>query len=163
MFSPYLHPQVQLARMNERPISSGGVKHFTYDVSLSYEKDSQCKKPDNKHPLVKTFIKHHTLRKPIGVCTTNVIGDFVIFECDGKGVILEHVYGTKDCSGPKVRTMPIKNGCNEYSWGAMLMEWDGKEFCGAKPTVTGKPLTSKGSKCVLLSHFFAEWVFLSCT
>ena len=149
--------------MNERPISSGGVKHFTYDVSLSYEKDSQCKKPDNKHPLVKTFIKHHTLRKPIGVCTTNVIGDFVIFECDGKGVILEHVYGTKDCSGPKVRTMPIKNGCNEYSWGAMLMEWDGKEFCGAKPTVTGKPLTSKGSKCVLLSHFFAEWVFLSCT
>merc|ERR1712048_632836 len=76
-----------------------------------------------------------TLTKPVGVCTTNVIGSHVIFACD-KGVIQEHVYienldgkapKTPDCSGPKKYVMPIENGCNNYNWGSMYMSWKG--FC----------------------------------
>merc|ERR1712048_1332591 len=76
-----------------------------------------------------------TLTKPVGVCTTNVIGSSVKFACEN-GVIQEHVFidatagnapKTPDCSGPKKYVMPIKNGCNNYNWGNMYMAWKG--FC----------------------------------
>merc|ERR1719493_6854 len=79
---------------------------------------------------------HHVdevLRRPIGVCTTNVIGSSVIFECKGdyinEKVYIDATQGNAptepDCSGDLLYNMPIYNGCNTYEWGDMLAVWDG--------------------------------------
>merc|ERR1719285_369677 len=73
------------------------------------------------------------LNRPIGECTTNVLGSSVMFTCEGD-YINEHVYHdaslgpvpvVPDCSGDVLYVMPIGNGCNTYSWGTMLALWDG--------------------------------------
>jgi len=112
--------------------------NFTYDVGLVYT-DKDCKvKAGAPH-----WVGEFRLTKPVGVCTTNVIGSSVIFKCD-KGVIQEHVYidasqgnapKEADCSGERKYVMPIKNGCNNYNWGSMYMAWEG--FCEA-PKGDGK-------------------------
>merc|ERR1719271_1388393 len=110
----------------------GDSGSFDYKVSLVYQPGTDCTVPDEY-----MYIPEQVLTRPIGECTKNVINSTVVFECDGNGVILEHVYwdalsgyGTTDCSGDIVHTMPISNGCSEYDWGAMHMEWDGSAFCG---------------------------------
>merc|ERR1719195_853138 len=75
---------------------------------------------------------NEVLTRPIGECTTNVLGSSVIFTCEGD-YINEHVYidastnpdvpETPDCSGEVMYVMPIKNECNSYSWGSMLAVW----------------------------------------
>merc|ERR1712048_549084 len=109
--------------------------NFTYDVGLVYT-DKECKVKADAQNWVGEF----RLTKPVGVCTTNVIGSSVIFKCD-KGVIQEHVYidasqgsapKEADCSGTVKYVMPIENGCNNYAWGSMYMAWKG--FCEAPKT-----------------------------
>merc|ERR1711937_991198 len=114
---------------------------FTYDVGLVYT-DKECKVPAESQE--KGWYGKHTLTKPVGVCTTNVIGSSVKFACEN-GVIQEHVFidatagnapKTPDCSGPKKYVMPIKNGCNNYNWGNMYMAWKG--WCEVRKGDDGK-------------------------
>jgi len=114
--------------------------NFTYDVGLVYT-DKDCKV---QAPKDKGWYGMFKLTKPVGVCTTNVIGSSVKFSCDN-GVIQEHVYidasGGKapkkaDCSGPRKYVMPIKNGCNNYNWGSMYMAWKG--WCEVRKGDDGK-------------------------
>merc|ERR1719242_1331830 len=75
------------------------------------------------------------LTRPIGECTTNVLGSSVIFTCEGD-YINEHVYidastgaapETPDCSGDVLYVMPIRNTCNSYDWGSMDATWT--DYC----------------------------------
>ena len=104
-------------------------QYFSFTPSLVYVKDTQCQKKGEGEGYF-DFIEPKQITRPVGECTTNVLGSDVIFECDeSKGVILEHVFhdvttgkGTKgSCDGKLQYTMPISNGCNDYSWGAMKM------------------------------------------
>merc|ERR1719378_1268324 len=92
------------------------------------------------------YHKDEVLTRPIGECTTNVLGSSVKFTCDA-GVIMEHVYIdasqgpyplTADCSGKELYIMPIKNGCNKYTWGSMSAVWS--DYCMAT-TTTAPPAT----------------------
>merc|ERR1719471_2088612 len=92
------------------------------------------------------------LERPLGECTTNVIGSSVIFECMD-GVIMEHVFHDAaqgsvpiepDCSGDMLYTMPIENGCNAYDWGSMLATWDGACMPEVEET-TKEPETTEES------------------
>jgi len=89
------------------------------------------------------------LTRTVGVCTTNVLGSSVIFTCEGD-YIAEHVFidasqgpapEEPDCSGDLLYTMPIYNGCNDYSWGSMLMVWE--DFCMGDP----EPEPTDGPSC----------------
>ena len=87
------------------------------------------------------MVFNQTLRKPVGVCTKNVVGNTVIFKCDsGKGMIIEQVYhdgldGSKckgaqcTCESEILYTVRIKNGCTETSFGVVHMVLD--NFCFA--------------------------------
>merc|ERR1719433_2643910 len=89
-------------------------------------------KYDESVPLF--YHVEEVLTRPIGECTTNVLGSSVIFTCEGD-YINEHVYidastnpnfpETPDCSGELLYVMPIRNECNAYDWGSMLATWDG--------------------------------------
>merc|ERR1712032_588724 len=142
-------PKPSSSKTTKKPTTN--VKYFDYTASLVYEKGTQCKKKANGGD---GFVQPTDLKKPVGVCTTNIIGSTVMFECDkNKGVILEHVFydasqknggGGKQgsCDGKKLYTMPISNGCNDYTWGAMLMTWEG--FCPepSSSKTTKKPTTN---------------------
>ena len=114
-----------------------GCVEFT--VSLVYTANTTCKE---QAPADSGFWwPEQTLRKPVGKCTKNVIGNTVIFECDPeKGIINEHVYhdvldgsvcnGTQcTCESEIKYTLPIENGCSEQFFGGMHMVWD--DFCQA--------------------------------
>ena len=87
------------------------------------------------------WLPEQTYRKPVGVCTKNAIGSTVIFECDEeKGKIIEKVYHDiadgsecKDaqcsCESEIIYTSSHENGCNEHTWGGVLMTW--RDFCQA--------------------------------
>ena len=95
------------------------------------------------------------LSRPIGVCTTNIIGSSVIFTCEGD-YINEHVYhdasqgpvpSEPDCSGEVLYVMPIENGCNEYIWGSMSAVWDG--YCMPATEAPGEHFnTFKRNNCL---------------
>lgn len=79
------------------------------------------------------YHENEVLTRPIGVCTTNVLGSSVIFTCEGDRID-EHVYVDAatgpyplqpDCSGEVKYIMPIANGCNSYTWGSMSAVWSG--------------------------------------
>ena len=116
------------------------TKFFVYKVKALYEKGTQCAKPSS------IYHAERTLRKPVGVCTTSVMGSTVIFSCDGQGTILQHVYydqwsnkGTPgDCSGTKLYTLQIKPGCSEFDFGAMHSFWYGYCHVQTKPASSGK-------------------------
>ena len=110
---------------------------FEFTVSLVYTANSTC---SEKAPADSGFWwPEQTLRKPVGVCTKNVIGNTVIFECDpDNGIIMERVYHDvldgSSCQGDQctcdseiIYTLPIKNGCSEQFFGGMHMVWD--DFC----------------------------------
>jgi len=110
---------------------------FEYTISLLYEANTNCTIPK---PEKSGFWRpKQTLRKPVGSCTKNVIGNTVLFECDEvKGKIIENVYhdvadgsvcqGVQcSCGSKTLFTLSLENGCNELKWGGVLMEW--KDFC----------------------------------
>ena len=120
---------------------------FEFTVSLVYTANSTCKE---QAPADSGFWwPEQTLRKPVGSCTKNVIGNTVIFECDPeKGVIMERVYhdvldgsvcqGAQcTCESDIIYTLPIENGCSEQFFGGMHMVWN--KFCQA-PKETGENL-----------------------
>merc|ERR1719242_1370251 len=89
--------------------------------------------PEGYTPSTNYYHVEEVLTRPIGECTTNVIGSSVIFVCMGD-YIAEHVYidasqgaapEIPDCSGDLMYTMPIYNGCTGYTWGSMKAVWDG--------------------------------------
>merc|ERR1719460_1816544 len=162
---------VNAAATTKKPPTN--VKYFDYTASLVYEKGTQCRKKANGGD---GFVQPTDLKKPVGVCTTNIIGSTVMFECDkNKGVILEHVFydasqkngggGKKgSCDGKKLYTMPISNGCNDYTWGAMLMTWEG--FCPkpsssktTKKAVVGSKTTKKPTTNVKYFDYTASLVY----
>ena len=112
---------------------------FEFTVSLVYTANTTCSEQAAEDSGF--WWPEQTLRKPVGICTKNVIGNTVIFECDStKGVINEHVYHDvldgSVCSGAECKceseikyTLPISNGCSEQFFGGMNMIWD--EFCQA--------------------------------
>merc|ERR1719325_182694 len=88
-------------------------------------------KYDESVPLF--YHVEEVLTRPIGECTTNILGSSVIFTCEGD-YINEHVYIDAsqgpvpiepDCSGELMYIMPTENGCNKYVWGSMSAVWDG--------------------------------------
>jgi len=109
--------------------SSFAVETFTYTASLSYT-DGNCTTMTSDPAWQ---VPPTTLTKPVGECTTNVVGHTGIFECDGQGRVLEHVYwdgispgGTPGvCIGAPMHTMTQDNGCTFHGWGHMLMTWEG--------------------------------------
>ena len=117
-----------------------GCVEFT--VSLVYTANTTCKKQAAADSGF--WWPEQTLRKPVGRCTKNVIGNTVIFRCDPtQGVIMEDVYhdvldgsvcnGTQcTCESDIKYTLPIKNGCSEQFFGGMHMVWD--DFCQAQTT-----------------------------
>merc|ERR1712226_284543 len=128
---------------------------FEFTVSLVYTANMTCQ----EQAAVDSgfWWPEQTLRKPVGICTKNVIGNTVIFECDPeKGVVNEHVYHDvldgSECSGSQctceseiVYTLPIKNGCSEQFFGGMHMVWD--DFCPA-PKKPGCPETKPAPSTV---------------
>ena len=112
---------------------------FEFTVSLVYTANTTCSEQAAEDSGF--WWPEQTLRKPVGKCTKNVIGNTVIFECDStKGVINEHVYHDvldgSVCSGAECKceseikyTLPISNGCSEQFFGGMNMIWD--DFCQA--------------------------------
>jgi len=108
-----------------------------FDVSLGYNLGTNC--AEDQAWTGPMWTGYQTLQKPVEVCTTNVIGNTVVFRCGGDGVIMEDVYhdvtdgstcdpalGQCDCTGDIMYTMPINNGCTDQFWGGgMLMTWDG--------------------------------------
>ena len=127
-------------RRTGRSFFNPETKYFVYQVSALYEKGTRCAKPSS------VFHATQTLRKPVGLCTNNLVGATVIYSCDGKGTLLEHVYydafsnkGTPgDCSGTKLYTLPIKPGCSEFDFGAMHSFWYGYCQVQTKPASSGK-------------------------
>ena len=120
---------------------------FEFTVSLVYTANTTC---TEKAPEDSGFWwPEQTLRKPVGICTKNVIGNTVIFECDPmKGIVNEHVYhdvldgsvcsGTEcTCESDIKYTLPIGNGCSEQFFGGMHMVWD--NFCQS-PNIPGNIL-----------------------
>ena len=117
---------------------------FEFTVSLVYTANTTCSEQAAEDSGF--WWPEQTLRKPVGKCTKNVIGNTVIFECDStKGVINEHVYhdvldgsvcnGTEcTCESDIKYTLPIGNGCSEQFFGGMHMVWD--DFCPS-PNVPG--------------------------
>ena len=110
---------------------------FEYSISLLYKNNTSCKEPAYTNSSWLAF--KQTLRKPVGVCTTNVVGNTVIFKCDSEqGKIIEQVYhdgldGSK-CEGAQCTceseihyNRTIKNGCTETAFGGVHMVWD--NFC----------------------------------
>ena len=93
-----------------------------------------------------------TVRKPVGVCTTNVVGNTVIFKCDSEqGKIIEQVYhsgldGSKcegaqcTCESKILYNVSIKNGCTETAFGGVHMVWE--NFCIA-PNANQEDLSKK--------------------
>ena len=116
------------------------AKFFFHTISMIYEKGSDCTVRSS------TFYPERTLRQPVRVCTTSATGNTCMYSCDGNGKILEHVYydaltqtGTLgDCSGRELYTGVISNGCTEYSFGCIRMEWD--NYC--QPTTTTTTTTT---------------------
>merc|ERR1719499_1968049 len=97
---------------------------------------------------------NEVLTRPIGECTTNVLGSSVIFTCEGD-YINEHVYYDAsqgpvpvepDCSGDVMYVMPIMNTCNAYDWGSMEATWEG--YCMAS-----EPETSDCTDCVTQDQY----------
>ena len=93
---------------------------FKFTVSLVYTANTNC---GEQAPADSGFWwPEQTLRKPVGTCTKNVIGNTVVFECDPEqGVIMERVYhdvldgsvceGTQcTCGSEIIYSLPIKNG-----------------------------------------------------
>ena len=118
---------------------------FEFTVSLVYTANTTCKE---QAPADSGFWwPEQTLRKPVGACTKNVIGNTVIFECDQeKGIIMEHVYhdvldgsvckGAQcSCDSEIIYTLTIENGCSEQFFGGMHMTWN--NFC-QEPKESGK-------------------------
>ena len=93
--------------------------------------DSNCKVP-NENPDY--WWGESKLQKPVDECTTNVIGNTVKFSCKGNGHVVESVYhdvlnpeygGTPgDCSTDVIYTLDMYQGCNNYDFGGLAMEWD---------------------------------------
>ena len=120
---------------------------FEFTVSLVYTANTTCTEKAAEDSGF--WWPEQTLRKPVGICTKNVIGNTVIFECDPlKGIVNEHVYhdvldgsvcsGTEcTCESDIKYTLPIGNGCSEQFFGGMHMVWD--NFCQS-PNVPGNIL-----------------------
>ena len=83
----------------------------------------------------------------------------MIYSCDGNGKILEHVYHDSlsntgshgDCSGHPLYTVEITNGCTEYFFGAVRMEW--QHYCQGTPmtTTTAPPVTTRHLRTTTIS------------
>jgi len=114
-----------------------GKTFWTFNVSMVMNDDCSAMKYNTSEPHWNNETQFHhieTLKRPIGECTTNVIGSSVVFECMGDW-INEHVYidasqpgavlpDEPTCNGSAMYIMPIMNGCNKYTWGGMSAVWD---------------------------------------
>ena len=94
-----------------------------------------CKEMQYDESVPLFYHVDEVLTRPIGECTTNVLGSSVIFKCEGD-YINELVYidasqgpvpEVPDCSGDLFYIMPIRNECNSYDWGSMLATWT--DYC----------------------------------
>merc|ERR1719163_910733 len=114
------------------PKSKPDMWNFTVSMVMK----DMCKEMMYNDTSSNFYHIHELLSRPIGECTTNVLGSSVKFTCEGD-YINEHVYidaanvtgppvpKIPNCTGSPLYIMPIRNTCNKYSWGSMLATWDG--------------------------------------
>lgn len=123
---------------NMPDMKTDGPDMWTFTVSMVMNDGCRAMTYNRSVPLFYHF--HEVLTRPIGECTTNVLGSSVKFTCEGDH-INEHVYidatagavpKVPNCSGNVMYIMPIRNTCNKYSWGSMLATWQG--YC-MKPKI----------------------------
>jgi len=96
---------------------------FTYKITMATTSDCSEMIDWLDPPLV-----DQEFTKPIGVCTTNALGQQIVFACSNDTIIQEISYEGDDCSNAgsnaEISRMDIHQGCNYVGIG-FNMTWEG--------------------------------------